>query len=265
MKHKLSRTVIRTKAAVQLLDILQRYLDGRPIDENERLIFEEIPLTEFALASHVAAPKTALHKLLYELAYYDLYVMAYDDLQFDSELLPEIKDFLSFIFSEMRISAPAEFLTDDPEKFRIARNMYRDLFKDGIYVIVDDAFALAWQMRRLLTEFNKLLAARIRNLRHIEDSRLAADGRLPRLDYYPSWLEQVLHIRDGCICQSCGNPIAAFLGSTDRPHIDHIVALVNGGGNDPTNLRLLCAACNLKKGANHEVPENQFSWPNANP
>lgn len=33
-----------------------------------------------------------------------------------------------------------------------------------------------------------------------------------------------------------------------RYHIDHVVALVNGGSNWPSNLQLLCPTCNLRKG-----------------
>lgn len=32
-------------------------------------------------------------------------------------------------------------------------------------------------------------------------------------------------------------------------HVDHIVALINGGSNWPDNLQLLCPTCNVKKGA----------------
>lgn len=36
-------------------------------------------------------------------------------------------------------------------------------------------------------------------------------------------------------------------------HIDHIVAIANGGTNWPQNLQLLCKTCNLKKGAMHPI------------
>lgn len=32
-----------------------------------------------------------------------------------------------------------------------------------------------------------------------------------------------------------------------KGHIDHIISLVNGGGNSPRNLQLLCAKCNHSK------------------
>ena len=50
--------------------------------------------------------------------------------------------------------------------------------------------------------------------------------------------------RDGFVCQYCGaHPPAAVL------HIDHIVAVANGGENDFDNLITACESCNLGKGA----------------
>lgn len=50
--------------------------------------------------------------------------------------------------------------------------------------------------------------------------------------------------RDGFTCQYCGNhPPSVTL------HVDHIVAVANGGENDQDNLTTSCDACNLGKGA----------------
>ena len=42
-------------------------------------------------------------------------------------------------------------------------------------------------------------------------------------------------IRDGRRCQLCGAP------ATD---VDHVIPVSQGGADDPTNLRALCAHCN---------------------
>lgn len=50
--------------------------------------------------------------------------------------------------------------------------------------------------------------------------------------------------RDGFKCQYCGgHPPKALL------HVDHIVPVAEGGGNDKDNLVTACATCNLGKGA----------------
>lgn len=50
--------------------------------------------------------------------------------------------------------------------------------------------------------------------------------------------------RDGFKCQYCGaHPPAVLL------HVDHVVAVANGGRNDMDNLVTACEPCNLGKGA----------------
>jgi hypothetical protein len=46
--------------------------------------------------------------------------------------------------------------------------------------------------------------------------------------------------RDEYRCQYCG--------SWENLHLDHIVALANGGTDDLDNLQTLCGMCNLRKG-----------------
>lgn len=51
--------------------------------------------------------------------------------------------------------------------------------------------------------------------------------------------------RDGFKCQYCGaHPPSAVL------HVDHIVPVADGGGNEDTNLVTACDRCNLGKSAN---------------
>lgn len=38
-----------------------------------------------------------------------------------------------------------------------------------------------------------------------------------------------------------------------KGHVDHIIALVNGGSNWPRNLQILCKPCNLSKNAKHPI------------
>src|SRR6188768_1924811 len=50
--------------------------------------------------------------------------------------------------------------------------------------------------------------------------------------------------RDGFRCRACG--AGAFAGTV--LHVDHVLAVANGGTNDPANLQTLCELCNLGKG-----------------
>jgi len=51
--------------------------------------------------------------------------------------------------------------------------------------------------------------------------------------------------RDGFRCNACG------MSASDGAilHVDHRIAVVNGGTNDLSNLQTLCSDCNLGKGA----------------
>ena len=53
--------------------------------------------------------------------------------------------------------------------------------------------------------------------------------------------------RDYFKCVLCGVSPAMKIGCI--LHVDHIVPLVKGGGNEASNLRTLCENCNLGKGA----------------
>jgi len=57
---------------------------------------------------------------------------------------------------------------------------------------------------------------------------------------HPALRRQVIEDHGGK-CFACG--------STDDPHVDHIVPRAKGGTNDPSNLQVLCGPCNMRKGA----------------
>jgi 5-methylcytosine-specific restriction endonuclease McrA len=71
-----------------------------------------------------------------------------------------------------------------------------------------------------------------------------------RVPLSPGLRWRVLH-RDGHRCTSCGRGISRAAGANGRPvilHIDHIVPVSKGGGNDEPNLRTLCSTCNMGRG-----------------
>jgi hypothetical protein len=263
MKKKFERMQIQTGAAHELLVALDRFIYDRPMDANERFHFEEIPLTEYALASAAIGAKTALHKTLYDLAYVEFFLYSYDDAEFASDLIGEFTAYVTWMFREMGKTVPAGFASTDSDVVREARDAHRDIFVDGLHSIVDSAFALAWLRKTLLCDFNRKLASRIRPLKKADHPILETDGRLPRAPRFPSWLLNAVQRRDLGVCQHCGVPVVAVFGSDDSPHIDHMVALALGGGNDPTNLLLSCGPCNLSKGAQAVNIKDEFSWPNA--
>lgn len=60
----------------------------------------------------------------------------------------------------------------------------------------------------------------------------------------PGWkaARREVLVRDGYQCQTCG-----ALVTGRNAHVDHIVAKSQGGGDEVSNLQVLCVSCHAKK------------------
>lgn len=58
---------------------------------------------------------------------------------------------------------------------------------------------------------------------------------------------KALHKLQRAKCVYCGRSISK------NWHVDHIMPIARGGGNDIKNIQLLCISCNLRKSAKHPV------------
>lgn len=69
-------------------------------------------------------------------------------------------------------------------------------------------------------------------------------------------LRGIIIQRDRQRCRHCRRHSAWLLFDPDaRPwHIDHLIPRSGGGSDDPSNLALSCAKCNLRKGTRDAVP-----------
>lgn len=140
-----------------------------------------------------------------------------------------------------------------------ARDKLRKFFKKNVGVVVN-----THQLRKVggISEY----ARRIRELRDEEGMQILS--HIDRHDLKPGqYLLETLNCvprgtareispqtrsdvleRDGYTCKLCG----CGVGDKDpcdpsrsvRLHIDHIVPVNQGGSNEPSNLRVLCSACN---------------------
>lgn len=75
-----------------------------------------------------------------------------------------------------------------------------------------------------------------------ERYNLARRARKNAVEHEP-WTRREIFHRDGGVCQLC--TIELKLDGTY--HIDHIVLISQGGPDVRSNLRLLCASCNLRR------------------
>lgn len=260
MKKKFSQIIVQNGPANELLVDLDRFIRNAPLNENERLHFEDIPLREYALDSNVNSHWTALHKVLYHLAYVAYFLYSYDDVDGYGEP-DEFVQYALELFHAMGIQPPAVFLSAPPETAVEQRHSYSDLITEGLHKFVQSAFALAWQQKNILYNFNQRLAKEISQLTKENYPDLDADGRLKRPSYYPKWLTDVVMHREKGICHYCGCVVNPVFRLGIEGHMDHMIPLAFGGTNDPTNFVLSCATCNLKKGANPRMASDGFNWP----
>jgi len=83
---------------------------------------------------------------------------------------------------------------------------------------------------------------RIRTLNRNRKARQrSAKGR-----HYQRDIEKIMHMQRGR-CAHCAVDVK------NDYHVDHVVALKNGGSNWPENLQILCPGCNMSKGAKDEI------------
>ncbi|RWU10661.1 HNH endonuclease [Pedobacter chitinilyticus] len=151
----------------------------------------------------------------------------------------------------------AEFLSEhnyytdaEPDEFQYEYSLFLEklVIQKISPFISDEVFSILFRDRKLLMEFNKLLAETVVKIKFVDFPKLLAkDGFVIRCSYWPEWVRRALMYRDQGSCAICLNDISGLLKVNFDKAIDHIVPLKLGGTNDITNLQILCEACNLKK------------------
>ena len=79
--------------------------------------------------------------------------------------------------------------------------------------------------------------------------RRSAEGRHTALD-----ITRIFEHQRG-LCANCHSKL--FKSGKQKFHVDHIVPLVKGGSNWPSNLQCLCPTCNMRKNA-----KDPIAWAN---
>ncbi|ELB2259391.1 HNH endonuclease [Vibrio parahaemolyticus] len=130
-----------------------------------------------------------------------------------------------------------EVTEDDIEifKFQYAFEYIEPIVHEKfIPIIVTEVFSLLFSDREAMKMFNIKVAESI-------------GERTKRNTYWPNWLERALFYREKGLCAICKADLSSMFHSHGNLAIDHIVPLALNGVNDPTNLQILCQACNGRK------------------
>jgi hypothetical protein len=253
-------TIISGGPSLDLISSAERFIYDTPLDDSEAALFDNLEVLSIALESKDISERTALHKILYDLAYYNFYLFLYDDLDW----INEYTDFTKYaidMFHQMNLPVPKEFNRTSIDGILDARDKYRDYFISGLEHFVHSAFSQLWFRKGFLFDFNMRLADEIRPLKKSDYPELAKDGQLQRATYFPVWLKDLIMYRERGLCHYCGCIVATPSIPNQTFDIDHMVPIANGGTNDPTNLVLACPSCNNKKRAKIQSIPDSFFWP----
>jgi hypothetical protein len=139
-----------------------------------------------------------------------------------------------------------------------ANDYYSSLFESGelgdlLEHLSNEVFFLLFANRSLLSQLNEYAAAAVSHVSpdDVEDEHaqhLSAPGVLRRTSI-PEWARRAVYFRDRGRCVLCNCDLTGLVSLQNDDHFDHIIPLKQSGLNDVTNLQLLCASCNQKKGA----------------
>ena len=134
--------------------------------------------------------------------------------------------------------------------------------EDFFIRVAREVFFVLFGNRRLLLQFNDMIASQVcrADLREIpQDYRhyFDRDGVLKR-SRTPQWAKRTVLFRDRGLCVVCRKDLSGILSASAVGHFDHMVPLASGGLNDVSNLQLLCADCNLKKGTSESVTSDHY-------
>jgi hypothetical protein len=105
--------------------------------------------------------------------------------------------------------------------------------------MTDEVFHLLFGNREFLLNFNLQLAAYRQECGHAPSRRCAI----------PQWVKRAVYFRERGKCALCKKDLSGLVAIDPKQHYDHIVPLKALGANDPCNMQLLCAKCNLGKAA----------------
>ena len=103
----------------------------------------------------------------------------------------------------------------------------------------DEVFHLLFRNRTFLVRFNLKLA---------EFRQQRGDSPSPKCGI-PQWVKRAVYFRENGKCALCKKDLSGLIHIDPKQHYDHMVPLKALGINDPCNIQLLCAVCNLTKGA----------------
>jgi len=125
--------------------------------------------------------------------------------------------------------------------------------------VADDVFYILFGNRKLLIRFNEIITYTVEDTLFPRGC-LTQRGFIKRQGI-PQWVKKAVFSRDKGRCTICSRDLTGLIAVDQKQHYDHMVPLNLYGVNDPSNIQLLCADCNLKKsGSTIETSDYYVRW-----
>jgi len=157
------------------------------------------------------------------------------DLWFDNAIncyQPDFTSFYDWLLKNYKGYTHLDIALDD----YMEKAGEEETYCDSLDLISLEMFYVLFENRYFLYKFNEYMAA-------------CHEYEIPRV-YVPQWAKRAVFFRDKGKCVLCNKDLSGLLDVAEDKEVqyDHIVPLENGGLNDISNLQLLCADCNQRKG-----------------
>lgn len=145
------------------------------------------------------------------------------------------------------------------DNFETKWHKHESVFRELFNKVADDVFYIFFGNRNLLIRFNKIVTNTVYDS-VFPRGCLTKKGFIKRKNI-PRWVKKAVFSRDKGRCTICSRDLTGLIAVDQKQHYDHMVPLNLYGVNDPSNIQLLCAECNLKKSGNIiETSDLYLKW-----
>lgn len=238
---------------------------------------------EFLVVSFKISNKFKKFGVLHRYIYFVIDALFYEDINDELMTLSnenldininEVKDFWlnrALNFHDISHLIFHDWLKENEPSFYHSEDIvyeYIDYLFDAKYKLInkltEEVFYLLFMNRKLLLEFNKLIASHISQVdlesKYIDNELkplFKRNGVLKRV-YIPKWVKSAVFFRDRGHCVFCNADLTNLITRLSVKNFDHIVPLNLGGINDISNIQLTCQKCNQDKKGKESITTNRY-------
>lgn len=139
-------------------------------------------------------------------------------------------------------------------------------YEDLLEKFAREVFFILFADREVLLGFNMMVAQHMQELEEHPPEEELLEGVVQYFErpgilkraYMPEWVRRAVFFRDRGRCVKCRADLTGLVSLWSEDNFDHMVALAANGLNDITNIQLLCALCNQRKGDGASFTSSEY-------